>query len=170
MSCGLLLPLSFSLLPFHMWLQHATIRSMHPEQMIASPTEAMLVDEFVTLLRSGLSPWGGVGILQEFGYQRGKTDVVITTENATIAFEAKLNKWRIALDQAYRNTCFAQQSYVLLPLQRALLVRKYAGEFEERGIGLCCLNNGQLEVLLEPSSGIPVEPWLTAHARNLADS
>src|SRR2546427_5324293 len=37
-----------------------------------------------------------------------------------ISFEAKLKDWRYALDQAYRNTCFAHKSYVVVPEATAL--------------------------------------------------
>jgi hypothetical protein len=131
-------------------------------------SEAALVDLFVDLLRSGQSQWGQVGILQEFSYLRGRTDVVVTTETATIAFEAKLTNWRKALDQAYRNTCFAEQSYVLLPETSAKHAMRCSGEFEERGVGICCIIDHQISVLFTPDSKPPLEPWLTAHARGLA--
>ena len=143
---------------------------MSSEANVRPVSEAWMVDVFVELLRSGQSPWGGVGVLQEFGYLRGRTDVVVTTKDAVIAFEAKLSNWRRALDQAYRNTCFAGLSYVLLPPERAKFVMKYVGEFEERGIGLCCIDNGQLEILYASQPREPVEPWLTEQARGLADA
>jgi hypothetical protein len=143
---------------------------MASEANVGSVSEAGMVTLFVELLRSGRSPWGGVGVLQEFGYLRGRTDVVVTTKDAVIAFEAKLTNWRRALDQAYRNTCFAGLSYVLLPPERAKFVMKYVGEFEERGIGLCCINNGQLDILYASQPREPVEPWLTEQARGLADA
>jgi len=40
--------------------------------------------------------------------------------NTLIAVEAKLKDWKYALHQAYRNTCFARQSFVLLPKAVAL--------------------------------------------------
>jgi hypothetical protein len=141
---------------------------MSYDDRVCAESEAGMVLLFVELLRSGLSPWGGVGILQEFGYVRGRTDVVVTTEDAIIAFEAKLTNWRRALDQAYRNTCFAELSFVLLPADRARFVMRYAGEFEERGIGLCCIDNGELEILHAPTARRPLEPWLSERVRGLA--
>jgi len=130
-------------------------------------SEAVMVTVFVELLRSGQSPWGSVEVMQEFGYLRGRTDVVVAADDTVIAFEAKLYDWRRALDQAYRNTCFAAESYVLLPADRARSVRKYLGEFEDRGVGLCCIEDGQFEVLLASAVRPPVEPWLTAQVREL---
>jgi hypothetical protein len=131
-------------------------------------TEALLVRLFVEVLRSNDSPWRSTGIIEEFNYLRGRTDIVVTTDDCTIAFEAKLTDWRRALDQAYRNTCYAEESYVLLPATRAKYAMKYIAEFEERGVGLCSLDQRQLEILHRPSAKVPVEPWLTAHVRQLA--
>jgi hypothetical protein len=131
-------------------------------------TEAALVRRFVEVLRSDDSPWRSIGILEEFNYLRGRTDVVVTTDDCTIAFEAKLTNWRRALDQAYRNTCYAVESYVLLPADRAKYAMKYIAEFEERGVGLCSIDHKQVEILHRPPARPPVEPWLTAHVRQLA--
>ncbi|WP_260705058.1 hypothetical protein [Edaphobacter flagellatus] len=131
-------------------------------------SEATLVATFVDLLRSGETPWGEVGIVQEFFYARGKTDVVITTDNSTIAIEAKLIDWRKALDQAYRNTCFAEESYILMPEPKANFALKFMNEFEVRGVGICCIVGGQIKILFTPNPSPPLEPWITAQARSLA--
>jgi hypothetical protein len=130
-------------------------------------TEAAMVSLFLTFLRSDDSPWCSTGILEEFDYRRGRTDVVVTTSDSIIAFEAKLTNWRRALDQAYRNTCYAVESYVLLPADRARYAAKYIAEFEVRGVGLCCIENGKLEILHMSARKPPVEPWLTARVRQL---
>jgi hypothetical protein len=134
---------------------------------IWADSEAGMVMLFVELLRSGTSPWGGVGVLQEFCYLRGRTDVVVTTIDSIIAFEAKLKDWRRALDQAYRNTCFAEQSFVLLPSNRAKAAMRHIGEFEERGIGLCCIEESGLQILHTPNPRTPLEPWLSQRVRGL---
>ena len=131
-------------------------------------TEEAMVGAFVELLSSGTTPWGVVRVVREFPYVRGRTDVVVTTEEITIAFEAKLTDWRRALDQAYRNTCFAEESYVLLPLGGVDRALKCLGEFRDRGVGLCCISKGNFSILQEPISRQPIEPWLTAQVRELA--
>ena len=79
-------------------------------------SEQELVDHFISSIDHQLSPWGIAGVNTEFNYARGKTDIVIIDRNgAVIAIEAKLDKWKYAIHQAYRNRCFANQSYVLLP-------------------------------------------------------
>ena len=44
----------------------------------------------------------------------------LLSELILMAFEAKLKDWRYGLDQAYRNTCFAHKSYVVVPEATAL--------------------------------------------------
>ena len=81
-------------------------------------SEQELVDHFISSIDHQLSPWGIAGVNTEFNYARGKTDIVIIDRNgAVIAIEAKLDKWKYAIHQAYRNLCFANQSYVLLPTE-----------------------------------------------------
>jgi hypothetical protein len=141
---------------------------MIPKAEGAPITESALVRRFVEALRSDDSPWRSIGILEEFNYLRGRTDIVLTTDDSTIAFEAKLSNWRRALDQAYRNTCFAAESYVVMPLSKARYAMKYIAEFDARGVGLCSIDQGQLAILHRSPARPPVEPWLTAHVRQLA--
>jgi hypothetical protein len=123
--------------------------------------ESNLVDEFLSATRS-TAAWGQMRTSTEFDYQRGRTDIIaIDRDGALIAFEAKLEKWRGALQQAYRNTCFAHRSYVLLPEKTALIASKYLAEFERRKVGLCYLSNGKLVVVYEPPLVAPIQPWLS---------
>src|SRR5438132_13048016 len=92
------------------------------EQGMSSRTdfasEADLVGSFCEFLINGCSPLGRMRFVTEFNYRRGRTDVIAVGHHATsivISFEAKLHRWREALQQASRNRCFAHQSYVVLP-------------------------------------------------------
>src|SRR5438105_2952246 len=99
--------------------------------------EKMLVSRLLSLLESQATCWGAVRVTPEFFYSRGRTDVVAVDEDESlIAFEAKLSDWKTALHQAYRNTCFAHSSYVVLPKKTALVAFRFVGEFEKRGVGL----------------------------------
>jgi hypothetical protein len=125
----------------------------------------MLVDAFVGLLLENRSPWGKVRLGREFDYSRGRTDVVAVSDADTlIAIEAKLEDWKSALHQAYRNTCFAHRSFVLLPKAAALNAFSYSGEFERRGIGLCYIDGADLVILHEAAHTSPLEPWLASEA------
>ena len=129
-------------------------------------TEAFLVNSFIDLLDCSSSPWGLVRIKREFFYSRGRVDVVaLRDEDHVIAFEAKLKDWRKALDQAYRNTCFAHKSYVVVPEATALAAFAFVAEFKRRGVGLCYVDNvGGISVLEEPEVSTPIEPWIAALA------
>jgi len=118
------------------------------------------------------NPWGPVSVSCEFFYARGKTDVLALADGEVlIAFEAKLKDWRCALDQAYRNTCFAHKSYVVVPKATALTAFAYIAEFKRRGVGLCYVDNtGGLTVLEEPETSIPIEPWIATRAASHARS
>ena len=131
-------------------------------------TEAALVDDFVALL-GGENPWGKLIVGLEFDYQGGRTDVVAVSANGfVVAFEAKLERWRDALNQAYRNTCFAHRSYIVVPSETACRAARYEREFLRRKVGLCCLKNGILEVLFEPAQVSPTLPWLSDRVTTFA--
>jgi hypothetical protein len=134
-------------------------------------SEKMLVDLFISWLAEGGSPWGNVQVATEFFYQRGRTDVVAYTEDRTvIAVEAKLTDWRFALHQAYRNRCFAHQSYVLFPKETAVRAARYDGEFDRRRVGICYVESGGIVVLRPASDSTPIEPWLSQRARQYIDA
>jgi len=134
-------------------------------------TEFNLVRMFVQLLRRGLGPWGMVHVAREFRYDRGRTDVLALGEKGKhlIAFEAKLEKWRDALDQAYRNTCFAQSSYVLLPRHLALRLDKHVRDFEYRNVGLCYIDGGKISIAFVAERIAPPERWLLDEARRIVE-
>jgi hypothetical protein len=128
-------------------------------------SEQNLVDKFVGLLETDQTPWGKVSCSREFDYARGRTDVVAVGEaNTLIAVEAKLKDWKHALHQAYRNTCFAHQSFVLLPKAVALTVAVFSAEFERRGVGLCYIDDTSLVVIHNSPLTTPLEPWLASDA------
>lgn len=127
--------------------------------------EKSLVDDFIVSLQTISSPWGKLKIGSEFFYQRGRTDLVAVSDNGkVIAFEAKLKKWRIALQQAYRNKCYADLSYVVLPAYSAKLAYKHLDEFILRGVGICCVTEGDFEVIYDSIPTKPIQPWLRNQA------
>lgn len=127
--------------------------------------EHQLVQDFVARLECADSPWGAMNFVREFFYQRGRVDVVAVASNGdVVAFEAKLTRWREALQQAYRNTCFAHQSYVLLPWGVAQVADQYSNEFERRGVGLCTVVDERLVILRLARHLHPLQPWLAEAA------
>jgi hypothetical protein len=133
-------------------------------------TESQLVRALVGGLRVESGPFGPLALSREFFYQRGRTDLVgVCAKGSVFAFEAKLTKWRAALQQAYRNTCFAHVSYVVLPWRTAKLAQRFSAEFDRRRVGICTVQAGSVVVLHEARLSDPIEPWLselaTAKAR-----
>lgn len=127
--------------------------------------EKELVDHFLAVIDADQAPWGPLVLMPEFFYHRGRVDVVgVSPSGRVFAFEAKLTRWRDALQQAYRNTCFAHQSYVLLPRATANLAQQYSVEFDRRGVGLCSLVNNNLIVVHDSPLNEPIQPWLANEA------
>jgi hypothetical protein len=139
---------------------------VQPDQDMCFATEQALVESFVSRLSTDRSPWGTVQVGTEFYYQRGRTDIVAyTADKSVIAVEAKLEDWRTALHQAFRNRCFAHRSYVLLPKDTALRAHRYTGEFDRRRVGICYLENTDIVVLHPAAECDPLEPWLSLRAK-----
>jgi hypothetical protein len=95
----------------------------------------------------------------EFDYRRGRTDVILLSEKGElISVEAKLTDWRTALHQAYRNTCFSDKSYVLIPESISKKVSEFKGEFTRRGVGLCSIcENGNVKILKRAPKAKPLQ-------------
>ena len=132
---------------------------------MAYQCEQELVDHFLAVIDADQTPWGPLAVVPEFFYHRGRVDVVgVSPSGRVYAFEAKLTRWRDALHQAYRNTCFAHQSYVLLPTTAAGVAEQYSAEFDRRGVGLCSLAENSLIVVHDSSLNEPLQPWLAKEA------
>lgn len=128
-------------------------------------SERALVDEFTRALTEALDLFGSVDFAEEFYYLRGRTDVVARTEDGNvIAFEAKLHDWREAMHQAYRNTCFAHESYVVLPCHVARRAVRSDIEFTRRGVGVCTVERGALKIVHPARKSEPVQKWLSDRA------
>lgn len=127
--------------------------------------EADLSATFCSLLVSEGTPWEIVKYNKEFEYLRGRTDIVASDKNGLlIAFELKLLKWKTALQQAYRNTCFAHYSYVVLPSSVAYKAEKYIYEFKRRSVGLCYVLDGKIIETIPARYQQPIQPWLSQRA------
>lgn len=132
-------------------------------------SERELVAQFVEALVADGAPWGYLRVTSEFFYGRGRVDVVgACEEKKVIAFEAKLTRWREALHQAYRNTCLAHRSYVVLPASVAARALSSKPEFQKLGVGLCTLIDGRVVILLDVPSSDPIQPWLALLAAESA--
>jgi hypothetical protein len=134
--------------------------------------ERDLVNAFVEFISQNDEVFGIESFALEFDYRRGRTDVVaLSEEGHVIAFEAKLRDWREALHQAYRNTCFAAESYILMPPEAAHRAAAHVNDFVDRGIGICTIAKGAIRII-QPAPRRPdvLEPWLERRAVEFASS
>lgn len=135
--------------------------------MIGFSSERELVDTFLTTIHSGVSPWGAASTAIEFDYHSGRTDVIaMGPDNRLVAFEAKLTRWKVAVHQAFKNTCFAEESYVILPKKIALRAYAQQGEFSKRRVGLCYVEDADIVILIPAPRVSPLNLWLNAQAAN----
>lgn len=86
--------------------------------------------------------------------ERGRGGVVRLGEQwpgcgQIIAIEAKLTRWREALDQARRYRSYADRSYVLLPGKGANGARHAEDEFAKSGVGLLIGHADSIEKVFE---------------------
>ncbi len=133
-------------------------------------SEAALVEQFMALLREGVSPWGDLLTTTEWDYRTGITDVLArTADGQLVAFEAKLTDWRRASHQAYRNTTFAGRVYVVMPTRAAERTRAHEALFARYGIGLCSVDADRIRVLIEAPDTEPLLPWLHKRAHSYFD-
>jgi len=133
-------------------------------------TEANLVKRFVKSLRAGETSFGTLEITTEWDHRSGFVDVLARDEEKRlIAFEAKLRNWKRAFHQAYRNTAYADQAYILLPAREALKAAQYREDFEVRGIGLCSIQAGRVEVLIQAAPQEALLVWLRSRAHEFFD-
>ena len=128
-------------------------------------SERNLTQVFNTALEDEHSPFVLECMAEEFNYIEGRTDVIISDRNGfLIAFEMKLEKWKQALYQAYRNSSFAHYSYVVVPSKTALRAAKQTHEFIRRGVGLISVDESGINIEIEAKCVEPLRPWLTKSA------
>ncbi|MFZ2652238.1 MAG: hypothetical protein WA210_19245 [Burkholderiaceae bacterium] len=134
-------------------------------------SEAALVESFVEKLGRGRTRYGRVEVATEWDHRSGAVDVLARdAHGALFAFEAKLENWRRAFDQAYRNTAYANRAYVLLPPAAAQRALQDKEQFQLRGIGLCSFDGRAIRVLIEASDQEALLTWVRARAHQHFDT
>ena len=102
----------------------------------------------------------------EFRHPAGRTDILMTDDvGRVVAFEAKLSDWRRALHQAYRNTCFAELSYIVVPEDTARRALVFRARFQALGIGICSASPDGIVIHERPQPAEPLLPWLHERAK-----
>lgn len=129
-------------------------------------TEQKLVTQFNKSLKCNSSPFPINNTASEFNYISGIVDLIANLESdELVAFEAKITRWKDALNQAYRCSSFAHYSYVVIPQSEIPRALKRKHEFEFRGIGLCGIEKSIVKIELPAVKKEPLLPWLTKRAR-----
>ena len=132
--------------------------------------ESDLVKDFQAVIFGVPDTFTIIAMASEFNYVEGKIDLIAKDSNGDlVAFEAKLFRWRNALNQAYRNSSFAHYSYVVLPETALENAVSHIGEFHRRGIGLCFFGLSGLRVEIPATRRNPIQPWLTNSAMSYID-
>jgi hypothetical protein len=124
--------------------------------------EIDLVKDFQTTVYGTPNAFTIIAMASEFNYVEGKVDIIAKNNNGDlIAFEAKLSRWRDALNQAYRNSSFAHYSYVVLPETTSENAISHINEFYRRGVGLCSFGSSGLRIKIPATKRNPIQPWVT---------
>lgn len=114
------------------------------------------MNDFISCIpRSPFAKNGFWGISTNLTITVAAQILLMTLDNEIIAFEAKLEKWREALHQAYRNSCFAHYSYIVVPEIVAEKAIQYEIEFAQRSVGVCDLSNGRIVIARHADRSIP---------------
>ena len=122
--------------------------------------ESDLVRDFQTIISGVHNTFTIIAMAPEFNYVEGRVDLIAKDSNGDlVAFEAKLFRWRNALNQAYRNSSFAHYSYVVLPETTLENAVSYIDEFHRRGVGLCFFGSSGLIVEIPATRRNPIYPW-----------
>lgn len=134
-------------------------------------TEADFVARFVEKLAKGRTTFGRVQITTEWDHRSGFVDVLVRHRRKTlVAFEAKLDNWKRAFHQAYRNTAYANRSYIIVPEHVANRAMRDSEEFKFRGVGLCSFNGSAVQVLIEATEQDALLRWLREQAHEHFDT
>lgn len=132
------------------------------EQGYAS--EEQLVADFSRQLSLG-APLRVDMMTREFDYGSGRVDVIASSGGSIHAFEAKLSRWREALQQATRARSFADYAYVVIPHASRFAALRYRQEFVRRGVGIVTVGLDSGSCLeLRAAVNRPPLAWLTDRA------
>ncbi len=132
--------------------------------------ESQLVNDFRESLGQQESPLQIRNYAQEFNYGSGKTDIVaVSNDGDVVAFEAKLEKWKVAFHQAYKNSTFAHYSYVVLSPESIENALMWSHQFEKFGIGLCTVINSSINIFIHGKRREPLLNWLTESALSFVE-
>lgn len=130
--------------------------------------EEDLIQIFISHIENGNGNFNFSNIIREFNYNNGKTDILgLSSEKKLYAFEAKLTKWKYAVNQAYRNTIFANYSYVVMPERLDMTVLKNIHFFEKRNVGLILVDHNSYRLVINAQRLESKRNWISDKANKL---
>jgi len=151
------------------------LNAMHLRQPLRASTVAQRVGLRENDAEDVLSRLVSSGFAEEVGKCYVRTHGASRSVTRILSVEAKLSNWRAALRQAYRNTLFANESYVILDRKHANGALDNSDLFRRAQVGLCIADalSGSVEVVLRPRRRQPRSQYfrmlatetLIAHAR-----
>ena len=77
-----------------------------------------------------------------------RADLVAVSDDAILAVEVKLSRWRQALRQAIAYELWADEAYVALPFPRALAALRHRHRFDAEGVGLLAVLDGDVRAFV----------------------
>lgn len=87
-----------------------------------------------------------------------RTSKAWVSQSEIIAIEAKLTRWRDAIDQAVAYRRYADRSFVLLPMENAVIAAQHKDAFTKAGVGLLAYGDGRV-VRVFPSPKAKEHTW-----------
>lgn len=125
---------------------------------VSGPTRIDILERRAHLPPGGLRE-GSMSKLEEWGLMRKGPGGRVAASNpwvghpTLVMIEAKLIRWREALEQARVHLAYADQAFVLLPSATASVAKKHRDQFRNAGVGLLChTGRGVQRVIHSPRS------------------
>lgn len=110
-----------------------------------------------------------IKVVQEPKGLFGIPDVLIDNGHI-ISIEFKLNKWKRALEQAYRYRSFSTESYVFLDIDYVDSAVKNIEKFQQYNIGLCGVSKEKIILYYAPIYKEPYSENLCCKANEIISS
>jgi len=133
--------------------------------------EEDLIATFCSFLMGNSEPWGELLWTREFYFGRGRSDIIgLAPDGDIFAFEAKLTDWSKVINQAHRNTCFANYSVIVLPSRIEDSLARYESAILKRGLGVCFVSETSMSIPIFPRRFSPIQPILTGVARTYVEA
>lgn len=107
----------------------------------------------------------GMRTVPEVAVAGRRADLVAVSEDALVAVEMKLGAWRQALRQAVAYQVWAPVAFVALPFPHALRAARCRDRFEEEGIGLLAVLDGEVRTFVPAEESPRLFPALTELVR-----